>query len=49
MGGNKPHSHSFAHYLTPGWSVATKSLSPHIADPGNIFSCSSFRICKGNA
>ena len=32
-----PSHHSFAHMFTPGWMPMTKSLAPHIEEPGKIF------------
>ena len=30
-----PSMHSFAHTMTPGWMPITKSLTPHVDEPGN--------------
>ena len=34
MGHHKHSGHGFSHYVTPGWTIPEKRLSPHIAEPG---------------
>ncbi len=34
--GHHPNMHSFAHTFTPGWMPKTKSLEPHLDEPGNL-------------
>ena len=31
-----PSHHSWAHVFTPGWNTHTKSLAPHLEEPGKF-------------
>ena len=31
-----PNMHSWAHSITPGWMPKTKSLEPHVEEPGEL-------------
>ena len=39
-----PNMHSWAHSVTPGWMTKTRSLEPHIDEPGKVQLSPLFKI-----